>query len=123
AEAQVIVVATGLDSAAAPEEVPGDRPEILIRWQVKRVLKGELGNKEITTGTSAWMYSTAIAQEKGSGRKEVTTRTRPSTAEFIGKEWIIFLTPDFMAGKDPHSPHLHIQFEPTVKSFLGEEKK
>ena len=99
AEAQVIVVATGLDSAPAPPEVPGDLPEVLIRWQVKRVLKGELG------------------------KKEITTRTSTAAAEFVGKGWIIFLTPDYMAGKHQLASCLHIQFEPTVKSYLPKEKK
>ena len=99
AEAQVIVVATGLDSAPAPPEVPGDLPEVLIRWQVKRVLKGELG------------------------KKEITTRTSTAAAELVGKGWIIFLTPDYMAGKHQLASCLHIQFEPTVKSYLPKEKK
>jgi hypothetical protein len=99
AEAQVIVVATGLDAVPAPPEVPGDLPEVLMRWQVKRVLKGELA------------------------KKEITTRTSTAAAEFIGKDWIIFLSPDFMAGKHQLAACLHIQFEPTVQAYLAKDQK
>src|SRR5262245_20069865 len=42
-EAQVIVVATAKSSdPALPAEIPGDSPEFLIQFTVKRVLKGKL---------------------------------------------------------------------------------
>lgn len=100
AEAQVIVVATGLDSAPAPPGVPGDAPEVLMRWQVKRVLKGELGTTEFITRTSPKL-----------------------AAEFIGKEWIIFLTPSYMAGKNQQFAGSHIEMERTVRQLITKEKK
>lgn len=99
AEAQVIVVATGLDSSPAPARRPGDLPENLIRYQVTRVLKGELA------------------------RKEITVRTPTAAAELVGKEWIIFLTPDYLAGKYPYASCLNSKFEPTVKSYLPKGQK
>jgi hypothetical protein len=99
AESQVIVVATGVDSAPAPPDVPGDSPEVLIRWQVKRFLKGDLD------------------------KKEIKTRTSVAAAEFIGKDWIVFLSPDFVAGKHQLAACLHIDFERTVKELIANEKK
>jgi hypothetical protein len=99
AEAQVIVVATALDSATAPPKRPGDLPEVLIRFQVKRILKGELD------------------------QEEVVTRTPTAADEFIGKDWIIMLSPDYMAGKHEYASHTNIKLEPTVKSYLPKDKK
>lgn len=99
ADAQVIVVATALDSAPAPPKQPGDLPEVLIRFQVTRVLKGE------------W------------AQKEITTRTPTAASEFIGKEWVILLSPDYMAGKYQYASHINVKLEPTVKSYLGKDKK
>ncbi|HEY1861780.1 MAG TPA: hypothetical protein VGG61_15575 [Gemmataceae bacterium] len=99
ADAQVIVVATALDSAPAPPKRPGDLPEVLIRFQVKRVLKGD------------W------------AKEEITTRTPTAAAEFIGKDWVILLSPDYMAGKYEYASHINGKLEPTVKSFLPKDKK
>ncbi|MBI1903004.1 MAG: hypothetical protein HYS13_18045 [Planctomycetia bacterium] len=99
ADAQVIVVATALDSAPAPPKRPGDLPEVLIRFQVKRVLKGELA------------------------KKEITTRTPTAADEFIGKDWVILLSPDYMAGKYQFASHINVKLEPTVKSYLPKDKK
>jgi len=92
-------VATALDSAPAPPKRPGDLPEVLIRFQVKRVLKGELAEKEITT------------------------RTPTAAAELLGKDWVIFLSPDYMAGKHQYASHINGKLEPTVKSHLLKDKK
>jgi len=99
ADAQVIVVATALDSAPAPLKRPGDLPEVLIRFQVKRVLKGELA------------------------KKEVVTRTPTAADEFIGKDWVILLSPDYLAGKHLYAGHINVKLEPTVKSYLPKDKK
>jgi hypothetical protein len=99
ADAQVIVVATALDSAPAPPKRPGDLPEVSIRFQVKRVLKGELAVKEITT------------------------RTPTAADEFIGKDWVILLSPGYMAGQYPYASHINIKLEPTVKSYLTKGNK
>src|SRR3712207_2995442 len=75
AEAQVIVAATALDSAPAPPNRPGDLPENLIRFRVARVLKGKLAAEVITT------------------------RTPTGPEEFIGKAWVVMLSPEYLAGR------------------------
>ncbi len=97
AGAQVILVATALDSAPAPPRRPGDLPESLIRFQVKRVLKGKLADKVIST------------------------RTPTAAAEFIGKEWVIMLSPEYMAGKNSYANCLTIKVEPSVKAILSQD--
>jgi hypothetical protein len=99
AAAEVIVVATALDAAPAPPKKPGDIPETLIRFRVKRVLKGKLDEKEITT------------------------RTPTAAGEFIGNDWIILLSPDYLAGKYQYASHINIKLEPTVKAMLDKDKK
>ena len=99
AAAQVIVVATALDSAPAPPNRPGDLPETLIRFQVKRVLKGKLADKVITA------------------------RTPTDAAEFIGKQWIVMLSPEYMTGKYSYASSLAIEFEPTVTAILSKDTK
>jgi hypothetical protein len=95
AKAQVIVVATAIDSAPAPPKVKGDAPENAIRFRVTRVLKGKLKDEVITS------------------------RTLTAPEEYIGKTWILMLSPDFVAGKYPYASALAIQFEPTVKAALA----
>jgi hypothetical protein len=97
--AQVIVVATALDWAPAPPHRPGDLPETLIRFQVKRVVKGKLAAKVITT------------------------RTPTAAAEFIGKDWVVMLSPEYMVGKYLYARCLAIQFEPTVQAILSRGTK
>ena len=99
ADAQVIVVATALDSAPAPPKRLGDLPEVLIRFQVTRVLKGNLAAKVITT------------------------RTPTAAAEFIGKEWVIMLSPEYMAGKHQFADCNWIKAEPEVKAILSKDRK
>jgi hypothetical protein len=95
ADAQVIVVATALGSAPAPPKRPGDLPEVLLRFRVKRVLKGKLADEEITT------------------------RTPTAAAEFIGKDWVVLLSPNYMAGKYQYAGHLNVKLEPAVKAILA----
>jgi hypothetical protein len=99
ADAQVIVVATALDSAPAPPKRPGDLPEVMIRFRVKRVLKGNLADKVITT------------------------RTPTAAAEFIGKDWVILLSPEYMAGKHQFAECNWIKAEPEVKAILSKDAK
>jgi hypothetical protein len=99
ADAQVIVVGTALNSAPAPPNVPGDRPEVLIRFKVMRVLKGKLAAKEIIT------------------------RTPTDAAEFIGKEWVILLSPEYVAGKHQFAGLHWIKAEPEVKAVLSKGQK
>ncbi len=98
-DAQVIVVATALDSAPAPAKRPGDLPENLIRFRVKRVLKGKLADKVITT------------------------RTPTAAGEFLGKDWIILLSADYLAGKYQYATHVNMNLEPTVEAILSKDKK
>jgi hypothetical protein len=95
AEAQVIVVATALDAAPAPVKRPGDLPENLIRFQVARLLKGKLADKVITT------------------------RTATAADEFIGKQWVILLSPEYMAGKHQFADCNWIKAEAEVKEILS----
>lgn len=99
ADAQVVVVATAVDWTPAPPNSPGDAPESLIRFQVKRVLKGDL---------------TANA---------VVTRTPTAATEFIGKDWIILLSPDYLAGKHQFAAHVSVDQEPAVKAMLAKAGK
>jgi hypothetical protein len=97
AEAQVIVVATALDSAPAPVKRPGDLPENLIRFQVTRVLKGKLADEVITT------------------------RTPTAADEFIGKQWVLLLSPEYLAGKHQFADFNWIEAEAEVKAILSKE--
>ena len=99
AEAQVIVVGTALDSALAPPKVRGDLPENFIRFRVQRVLKGKL-DQEI-----------------------ITTRTPTAAAEFIGRDWIIMLSPEYMAGKHFYAGCYTLKLEPEVKAILARDAK
>jgi hypothetical protein len=99
ADAQVIVVATAVDSAPAPPKRLGDLPETLLRFQVKRVLKGQLADKEITT------------------------RTPTAAAEFIGKEWVVMLSPEYITGKHSYASCHTIKVEPAVKAILSKDTK
>jgi hypothetical protein len=98
AEAQVIVVAIALDSAPAPPKVRGDLPENFIRFRVLRVLKGKL-DQEI-----------------------ITTRTPTAAAEFIGRDWLVMLSPEYMAGKHPFAGCYTIKLEPQVKAILAKRE-
>jgi len=97
-EARVIVVATALDSAAAPPKVLGDLPENFIRFQVTRILKGDL-----------------VA-------KEIKTRTPTAPGEFIGHDWVVMLSPDYLAGNHFFAGCYGIKIEPDVKAILAKEK-
>jgi hypothetical protein len=99
ADAQVIVVATALDWAPAPPRRPGDLAEVLLRFQVKRVLKGKLTDQFITT------------------------RTPTAGDEFIGKDWVVLLSPEYLAGMSPYAGCVAVEFEPTVKACLPRDHK
>ncbi len=99
AESQVIVVATAVNLAPAPPRRPGDLPETLIRFRVKRVLKGTFAVKEITT------------------------RTPSGAAELVGKDWIVMLSPEYIAGKHSYASCLWIKAEPTVQAILSNKNR
>jgi hypothetical protein len=99
-ESQVILVATAETSAPAPpSEVPGDAPEVLIQFKVKRVLKGELTEKTITTRTSA------------------------PAEKIVGQDWVVWLTPEYVAGKHQYAALTAAKFEPKLKEILAKDKK
>jgi hypothetical protein len=95
ADARVIVVATALNSAPAPPKRPGELPEVLLRFHVTRILKGNLAAEDITT------------------------RTPTAAAGFIGKEWVIMLSAEYMAGKHQYADCNSIDAEPEVKAILA----
>jgi hypothetical protein len=97
ANAQVIVVAKAVDAELAPPNRPGDISEYAIRYQVQRVLKGELHDET------------------------VVTRTPTSPEEFIGKEWILMLSPAFMAGTNLYArtSRATAETEAKIMSLLG----
>jgi hypothetical protein len=98
-ESQVIVVATAEGSTTAPPEVPGDGPEVFIQFKVKRVLKGELADKV------------------------VTTRTSVAPDVFIGKDWVVWLSRDYFAGKHQRAAISAAEIEPRLKEILAKDKK
>lgn len=103
AEAEVIVVATFVDSAPAKPKHPRDMAETSMRFRVVRILKGQLHKKIITTQSPSQLVSTGIN-------------------ELAGKEWILMLTPEFMAGKHPYADLNTIKIEPEVRSILAAKR-
>jgi hypothetical protein len=95
AEAQVIVVATALDFVPAPPHVPGDAPENSIRFRVTRILKGNLTQEIVTTRTPSVL-----------------------AAEFIGRDWVVMLSPEYLAGKYGYADCYGIKSEPNVTAIL-----
>jgi hypothetical protein len=99
-ESQVIVVATAESSVPAPPSgVPGDAPEVLIQFKVKRVLKGELADKVVTTRTS-------VAPDK-----------------ILGQDWVVCLSPEYLAGKHQSAPLTSADVEPKFKEILAKGKE
>jgi len=99
AKANVIVVVTVLDSAPVPPNQPGDLPEVSVRWKVARVLKGNIAEKAIATRKTA-----------GEG-----------VGELKGKEWIVFLTPEYLAGMYRYAAILNIKEQDTVRAIVAEQ--
>ncbi len=96
-DAGVIVVAVPLDSSPAEPNVKGDLPEVWIRWQVIRILKGKLADQ-------------IIAARSPTGLKE-----------FVGKEWVIMLSPEFP--EFPFAGCYSIKVEPEVRAILSKAPK
>jgi hypothetical protein len=105
AEAKVIVVATPLDSAPAKPKKEGDGPEVAIRFQVTRILKGELADKMITI--------------------QIPLANGVSIDKIVGKEkrWILFLDADYLAGKHQCAGLYGIKLEPEVRAILSSGNK
>ena len=79
---------------AAPRR-KGDAAENLIRFEVKRVLKGVL-EQEV-----------------------VVTRTPTAAAEFIGKDWVVMLSPEYMAGRHQFGGIYGMGLEPQIQAALA----
>jgi hypothetical protein len=94
ANANVVLVATATSSAPAPLRKPGDTQEFSVKFRVKRVLKGKLTERN------------------------VTTRTPTAADEFIGHDWVLLLSPDFMAGKHQYATCVTGKVELEVKAML-----
>jgi hypothetical protein len=104
AEAEVIVVATCLDSVPAEPKRPNDVSETLARFRVSRVLKGKLDTDMVTIQTP-------------------NSPVGADVNELAGKDWILMLSPAFIAGKDRYAGLSTIKSEPEVLSILAEEQK
>lgn len=100
AEAEVIVVATFVDSAPAGSGRLAGAAETVMRFRVARVLKGKLDKKIISI-----QHPDAPV---GAGVNEIA-----------GKEWILLLTPEYMAGKRPYASLCTVELEPEVRATLS----
>ncbi len=89
-EAQVIVAGTALDSAPAPPNRPGDLAENLIRFRVTRVLTGKLAAAEIII------------------------RAPTAAIDFIERERVVMLSPEYAAGKHSFAGCYGIAREPAI---------
>ena len=77
-------------------------PAVTVRnrlMRARQVLKGKLANKEIKT------------------------RTPTAAAEFIGKDWVVLLSPDYVAGKHQFAAIFNVKLEPAVKAALAKDKR
>lgn len=106
-ESQVVVVATAESfTAAPPSTIPGDTPQVLIQFKVKRVLKGKYATKTFTT---------RLSNEKIAGRDQVS--------QIVGKDWVACLSPNFLAGKTQSAPLTTAEFEKRFKDIIAKEIK
>jgi hypothetical protein len=99
-EQGAIVVAVPLDHAPAKPndaDAPAGLPDEFIRWKVVRILKGQLAAQTITT-----KYTSSYFEG------------------MVGKEWIVMLSPDYVAGKCPYLSWIcPIDREPEILAILG----
>lgn len=95
ADSKVIIVATALKSDPAPPKRRGDAPEYLITYDVEEVLKGSLTEKVITT------------------------RTPTNPKEFIGRTWVVMLSPEYVAGSHKFAGTYGIKLKPKVDALLS----
>ena len=106
-ESPVVVVAAAESfSPAPPSTIPGDTPQVLIQFKVKRVLKGKYAAKTFTT---------RLSNEKIAGRDQVS--------QIVGKDWVVCLFPNFLAGKSQSAPLTSADFEARFKDIIAKEKK
>jgi hypothetical protein len=100
AKAEVIVVATFVDSAPAQPKRPGDAAETLMRFRVDRILKGKLDQKVITI-------------------QEPNPPVGAGVNELAGKEWILLLSPEYMAGKHRYAYRSTIKLEKEIRAIVA----
>ena len=106
-QSQVVVVATAESfTPAPPSTIPGDTPQVLIQFKVKRVLKGKYAAKTFTT---------RLSNEKIAGRDQVS--------QIVGKDWVVCLSPKFLAGKTQSAPLTSADFEARFKDIIAKETK
>jgi hypothetical protein len=99
-EAAVIVVATFVDSAPAQPRRPGDAAETLMRFRVDRILKGKLDQKVITI-------------------QEPNPPVGAGVNKLAGKEWILLLSPEYMAGKHRYAGRFTVKLEKEIRAILA----
>jgi hypothetical protein len=99
ADAQVIVVATALGPDPAIPVVPGTPPEYRIQFRVDRALKGQLAAQVFVT------------------------QTPTAAGEFVGRQWVVMLSPDYVAGRHPYAGCSSIAAEADVKAILTRDNK
>jgi len=106
-QSPVVVVATAESfTPAPPSTIPGDTPQVLIQFKVKRVLKGKYAAKTFTTRQS----NTKIA-----GRDQVS--------QIVGKDWVVCLSSKFLAGETQSAPLTSADFEKRYKDIIAKEMK
>ena len=107
-QSPVVVVATAesFSPAPPPPKIPGDTPEVLIQFKVKRILKGKYAAKTFTT---------RLSNEKIAGRDQVS--------QIVGKDWVACLSPNFLAGKSQSAPLTSTDFEALFKDIIAKEMK
>jgi len=98
--AEVIVVGTPLDSAPVQPKQPRDLPEVAIRFRVTRILKGDLSDEVITI-------------------QRPTPPVGVGVDELAGTEWMLFLSPQYLAGQHPYAGSYNIKLEPEVQAILS----
>jgi hypothetical protein len=106
-QSPIVVVATAESfTPAPPSTIPGDTPQVLIQFKVKRVLKGKYAAKTFTT---------RLSNEKIAGRDQVS--------QIVGKDWVVCLSPNFLAGKTQSAPLTSADFEARFKDIIAKETK
>lgn len=103
-DAEVIVIASGLKFEPAPPKSPGDIQEHYITLKVSDVLKGDLADETIV----------------------IRTPTDPRVffadpTEFIDKEWIVMLSPEYLDGAHKYAGVSTIKLEPEIRRILDEK--
>jgi hypothetical protein len=103
AEAEVIVVATLVDTTPAHPKRPGDAAERFLRFRAARVLKGRLAHGIVAI-------------------RHPSPPIAGGVDEIAGKEWLLLLTPEFIAGKHQYAGLWTVGLEPEVCAVLADRR-